>query len=140
MKFEAYIHKIVKNYQQIFHKDPCTNACTGVVNVRARVSSRQNVRMRVYASCAHACTRIFTKYFLIVYYYVMSLSFKFRKDLSFRCGDICKIVLISDRWRFSQKLKNASSKQGKGATKEDENRKKHLILKLSNVLREFIDM
>ena len=101
MKFETYIHKIVKNYQQIFHKDPCTHACTGVVNVRARVSSRQNVRTHVYASCAHVCARIFTENYLVILYYLMNISLKFHKDLSFRCGDICKTILTFKNHQFS---------------------------------------
>ena len=40
MKFETYIHKVVKNYQLIFRKDPCTYARTRDVTVRARVLSR----------------------------------------------------------------------------------------------------
>ena len=54
MKFETYIHKIVKNYQKIFHKDPCTHAHTRGVNVRARVLSQQNARAYVFPSCARA--------------------------------------------------------------------------------------
>ena len=42
MKLETYIHKIVKNHQMIFRKDPCTDARTRGVSVCARVSSRQN--------------------------------------------------------------------------------------------------
>ena len=61
MKFETYIHKIVKNYQMIFCKDPCTHARTRGVKVRARVSSRQNARALVYASRARMCARILKK-------------------------------------------------------------------------------
>ena len=39
IKFETYIHKIVKNYLLIFRKDPSTQAHTIGVNVRARVLS-----------------------------------------------------------------------------------------------------
>ena len=28
IKFESFIHEIVKNYQMIFRKDPCTNTHT----------------------------------------------------------------------------------------------------------------
>ena len=45
-------------------------------------------RMHVFALCVLLCTWIFTKIFLVVYYSVMSLSFKFHKDPVFRCGDI----------------------------------------------------
>ena len=42
MKFKNYIHKIVKNHQIIFCKDPCTHVRTQGVNVctRTRVLSR----------------------------------------------------------------------------------------------------
>ena len=48
----------------------------------------RNARMHVFASCVLLCTWIFTKFFVVVYHSVMSLSFKFHKDLVFRCGDI----------------------------------------------------
>ena len=47
--------------------------------------------MHVFASCARVCARIFTKFFLVAHYFVMSLSFKFHKDLIIRWGDICQI-------------------------------------------------
>ena len=93
MKLETYINKIVKNHQQIFRKDPCTHVCTRGKNVRAHVSSRQNARAHVFASCARVCARIFTKNFLIILYYLINESIKFHKDRSFRCGDICKTIL-----------------------------------------------
>ena len=39
MKFKNYIHKIDKNNQIIFCKDPCTHVPTRGVNVCTRVSS-----------------------------------------------------------------------------------------------------
>ena len=93
MKFETKVYQIVKNYHKNFRKDPCTHTRTRGVNVRARVSSRQNARGHVYASCACVCARIFTKIFVVVLYYLMNLSFKFHKDRSFRCRDICKTIL-----------------------------------------------
>ena len=74
MKFETYIHKILKNYQMIFCKDPCSNEPTRGVNVRM-------------------CARIFIKNYLIIFYYLMNKSLKFHKDRSFRCWDICKTIL-----------------------------------------------
>ena len=93
MKFKTCIHKIVKNHQQIFRKDQCTHARTRGVNVRARISSRQNARMHVYASCACVYAQIFTKNHFIILYYLMNKFLKFREDRSFCCGDICKIIL-----------------------------------------------
>ena len=61
MKFEIYIHKIVKNHQKSFRKDLWKHQRTWGVNVRARISSRQNRRAHVYASCARVSARIFTQ-------------------------------------------------------------------------------
>ena len=93
LKFDTYIHKIVTKYHNIFFKDPCNQARTRGVNVRARVLPRQNGRTHVFASCTRVCARIFTKNFMIFLYYLMNLSLKFHKDLSFRCGDICKTIM-----------------------------------------------
>ena len=101
MKFETYLHKIVKNPQIIFRKDPCRHARTRDVNVRARVLSRRKTRADTYASCARICARIFTKNHLMNLYYLMNISLKFHKDLSFRCGDICKTILTFKNHQFS---------------------------------------
>ena len=93
MKFETYIYKMVKNYQMIFRKDPCTHARTRGVSVRMLVSSRQNARAHVYASCARVYARIFTKINLTILYYLMNKSLKFHKDGRLRCRDICKTIL-----------------------------------------------
>ena len=42
----------------------------------------------VFASCVRVRARIFTKIFVWVFYYHISLSFKFHTDPSFCCGDI----------------------------------------------------
>ena len=74
-----------------FHKD--LSFCCGdmrkiVLNMHARgINANANfsyTRVHVFASCARVCTQIFTKNFLVVHYSVMSLSFKFHKDLIFR--------------------------------------------------------
>ena len=93
MKFKTSIHEVVKNYQMIFHKDPCIRTPTRGVNVRARILSRRNARAHVYASCGRAYARIFMKNHLINLYYLMNKSLKFHKDRSFRSGDICKTIL-----------------------------------------------
>ena len=100
MKFETHIHKVVKNHQIIFHKDPCTHACTRDVKVRARVLPRRNARAHNCASCARICARIFTKNYMMIPYYLMNISLKFHKDLSFRCGDICKTILTFKNHQF----------------------------------------
>ena len=60
--------------------------------------------MQVFALCADVCKKILTKLFVLVYYSVMSLSFKFHKDLVFHCGDIginaSSHVLMCTRARF----------------------------------------
>ena len=61
------------------------------------VHARQNVHTRTFMPrahiAAHDITQNCTKIVLIVHYYVMALSLKFLEDLSFYCGDICKITL-----------------------------------------------
>ena len=61
--------------------------------MRARISSRQNARLHVYASCARVYARIFMKNHLIILYYLMNKSLKSHKDRSFCCWDICKTIL-----------------------------------------------
>ena len=83
MKFETWAPKVIMNYHNNFRKDLCINAPT----------QGQNVRM-----CDETRTRTFTPFVrafmhvMVVNYYLRSLSFKFHKDRSFRCGDICKII------------------------------------------------
>ena len=101
MKFETKVHKIGKNYQIFFCKDPCTHGRTPSLNVHARVSSRQNARAHVYALFARVCAWIFTKKKLVVLYYLINLSFKFHKDRSFCCGDICKTILTFKNHQFA---------------------------------------
>ena len=55
MKFETYVYKIVLGHQQNFHKDPCKDARARGVNA----STRDEMRARVYASCALIFARIF---------------------------------------------------------------------------------
>ena len=93
MKFDTFIYEIVKNYQQIFRKDPCIHTRTRGVNVSAYVLSQRNERVHVYASCGHVCGRIFTKNLLILLYFPININLKFHKNRSFRCGDICKTIM-----------------------------------------------
>ena len=67
----------------------------------ASISSQQNSRVHVYASCARVCAWIFTKKNFVVLYYLINISFKFHKDWSFRCRDICKIVPTFKNHQFS---------------------------------------
>ena len=93
MKFETYVHKIVKNHLPIFYKDPCTHARTRGKNMRARVSSRQNARAHVYAPCVRVCARIFMKNHLLILYNFVNTIIKFHENRSFPCGDIRKTIL-----------------------------------------------
>ena len=101
IKFETYIHKIVKIYWKIFRKDSCTHARTQGVNMRARVLSRQNARTHVYASCAPVFAQIITKTLLMILYYLMNISLKFHRDQNFCCGDIYKTILTLKTHQFS---------------------------------------
>ena len=91
--YGTYIHKIVKNHQQIFCKDPCSHAPTRSKNVRACILSRQNAIAHVYASCERVCARICMKNLTTILYYFINTSLKFYKDRKFRCGDICKTII-----------------------------------------------
>ena len=78
---------------------------------RKRARARQNICARVYNSYAHVRARIFTKKNLVVKSYLVNLSFKFRKDPSFRWGDIQLFVTVYDLElkiiSFSKPPKNA---------------------------------
>ena len=82
-------------------KDLCTHTRTRGVNMRARVSSRQNTRTHIYPSCARVFAWIFTKNFLMILNYLMNISLKFHKDRSIRRGDICKTILSFKSYQFS---------------------------------------
>ena len=72
MKFETFINKILKNYQMIFCKDPCTNPSTRGVNVRASVFvATKRARARL-CLCARAGVhgslwKIFWKFFIVLW-------------------------------------------------------------------------
>ena len=53
--------------------------------MRARVSSRLNARMHVYASCARMCAWIFTKNLLKILNYILNKSVKFHIEPSLFC-------------------------------------------------------
>ena len=55
MKFETFIHEIVKNYQMIFRKDPCIHTHTRRVNVRTRV--------HLHLLCTRVSTDLYKKSF-----------------------------------------------------------------------------
>ena len=97
-KLVLVVHCYVMTLSLKFHKD--LSFCCGdmrkiTLNMHAKgINACANFRythVHVFASCARVFAQIFTKIFLVVHYSVMSLSFKFHKDLIFRWGDICKI-------------------------------------------------
>ena len=59
-----------------------------------RARARFIASARVYDSCALICAQIFLKCLLVVYYYLLSLSFKFHKDPSYHWGDITLFVTL----------------------------------------------
>ena len=71
----------------------------------------QNICARVYDSYVHVRARIFMKKNLVVESYLINLSFKFRKDPTFRWGDIPLFVTMYDLelkiLSFSKPPKNA---------------------------------
>ena len=76
----------------------CTIFSFFLVKIRActRVRSRQFAHARVYGSCARIRARIFTKKNLLITSYLIRKSLKFRKDPSFRWGDISLFVTMYD--------------------------------------------
>ena len=70
------------------------NTCLLKVEYLLNRSTDLNVRTRVFTPCAHAHARIFTKINLVVSTYLISLSFKFRKDPCIRWGDIQLLVTM----------------------------------------------
>ena len=65
-------------------------------NIRAHVQAHKHVSYCVCAFtlwCAGACALIFMKKILVVFYSLISLSFKLQ---NFHCGDICKVHLLSN--------------------------------------------
>ena len=55
--------------------------------------------VRAYKLCTGICLRIFIKFKTLVYKIVIDHPIKFHKDRSFRCGDICKTILVFfNRW------------------------------------------
>ena len=53
-----------------------------------------NLRARVYAPFVRVRAQILTKFYLVVRKYLISLSFKFRKDWCIRLGDIQLLVTM----------------------------------------------
>ena len=78
---------------------------------RNRARSRQIAHARVYGSCARIRARIFTKINTLITLYLIRKSLKFRKDPSFRWGDISLFVTMYDLDQnflsFSNPPKNA---------------------------------
>ena len=63
---------------------------------RKRARMRQNICARDYGSYLHVRAWIFMKFFLVINSYLLSISLKFCKDPSYRCGDIPLIVTVYD--------------------------------------------
>ena len=59
--------------------------------VRTVRHGRLRSRARFCFVRARMCKDLYKKN-LVVHYSFISLSFKFHKDLMFRCGDICKLL------------------------------------------------
>ena len=78
---------------------------------RKHARSWQIAHARVYGSCARVRARIFTKINTLINTYLMRKSLKFRKDPSFRWGEISLFVTMYDLdlkcSSFSKTQKNA---------------------------------
>ena len=63
MKFETYIHKIVKNHQKIFRKDSCTHAHKRRKCARLRFVDTKRARAHLRLLCVRVCTNLYEKSF-----------------------------------------------------------------------------
>ena len=91
MKFDTWAHKIVKNHQQKFRKDPCTYTRTQRINVRAlrnmrarnetcvRATKRTRATKHAPTRLQFVCTWIFTKKISVNLHHLMNLTFIFIK-------------------------------------------------------------
>ena len=61
---------------------------------RKRARAHFIASVHVYALCARIFPQILMKIWLVVDYYLMSISLKFHKDPSFRRGDIALLVTL----------------------------------------------
>ena len=71
-----------------------THAHEAKANMRCkcvRAHAHVFARMRIFALCPQLCAQIFTKKFLLVYCYLMSLGVKFQKDCSIHYEEIWKV-------------------------------------------------
>ena len=93
-KLVLVVHYYAMTLSLKFHKD--RSFCCGdmrkiVLNMHAiginANATFQYTHVHVFVSCAHVFAQIFTKNFLGVHYSVISLSFKFHKDLMSRSWD-----------------------------------------------------
>ena len=74
---------------QISRRSVHNYACTSCKRANARFIAS----VRVYDSCARICAKISMKFETKAHKIVFEYHIKFHKDLSFRCGDICKTIL-----------------------------------------------
>ena len=79
MKFETYIHKIVKNYHKKNHRDPCTQARmhTSCKRACAHFLAAKRARVCLRTVCAHVCTDLYEFFFdnsLLSYKYKFQIS------------------------------------------------------------------
>ena len=70
-------------------------ACTSCKRVRARYIANARIYSsceRIYSSCARIYRAIFMKFEIKAHKIDIAHHIKYHKDLSFRCGDICKTI------------------------------------------------
>ena len=94
--YASCAHVFTRN---LYVKNPrlcCGDICKIMLNMHTRGINAHakfwHMRMHVFALLARVCAQIFTKKILVAHFSFISLSFKFHKDLMFRCGDICKLL------------------------------------------------
>ena len=90
MKFETYIHKIVKNHQKSFRKDMCKHWRTWGVNVRALVLSRGRMFTPRVRACLHGSLRKICWWFFTILWIEVSNFIKI--------GDFVAEIFAKQYW------------------------------------------
>ena len=87
MKFYVVVNYNLVGLYFLFHEDLRINACERVVNAQA------HVLLRLRAFTTHVCA---FKHKFEAYAHTIEIDhhIKFHEDLSFRCGDIYKTIMV----------------------------------------------
>ena len=68
IKFDTWAHKIVRNHQKKFRKDPCTYGCTRRVNVHARDETCTRTFTPRVRPCVHGSSGKYFQYIFTIFW------------------------------------------------------------------------